>query len=57
MYEFVIGLPPFYDEDRTQMFKNILTKDLEFPKGTNPDLKKLLSALLNKNSELRIHCC
>ena len=31
LYELIVGYPAFYDEDLGQMYKNIKTKELDFP--------------------------
>ena len=50
VYEMVAGYPPFYDEDRVIMFKNICHVKYTFPSSFG----KVLAAL--PRSSLRCHC-
>lgn len=35
LYELVTGMPPFYDDDKAKLFKNIKNNPLEFPAHVN----------------------
>ncbi|KAJ8064924.1 hypothetical protein OCU04_007228 [Sclerotinia nivalis] len=51
LYEFLTGLPPFYDEDTIKKHRKILSEPLEFP-GPNlipPAAQDVLNKLLNRN--------
>eukprot|EP00658_Telonema_sp_P-2_P076409 TRINITY_DN6678_c0_g2_i6.p1 TRINITY_DN6678_c0_g2~~TRINITY_DN6678_c0_g2_i6.p1 ORF type:complete len:158 (-),score=22.77 TRINITY_DN6678_c0_g2_i6:261-734(-) len=54
IYEMLNGLPPFYDNNRTQMFKNIRTADLEFPDFFEPTLMDLIRLLLDRDPNARL---
>ena len=49
LYEMVTGLPPFYSDYKEELFYNIQNNTIEFPEYLSPDLKQLLTDLLNKN--------
>jgi serum/glucocorticoid-regulated kinase 2 len=50
IYEMIFSTPPFYNKDQTVMFKQIINKELEFPKNisSTPECRSLLRGLLNK---------
>ena len=50
----ITGLPPFWDENREQLYENILNKDLVIPKYMSQNLASLLGGLLRKDPTLRI---
>ncbi|EGR30978.1 protein kinase domain protein [Ichthyophthirius multifiliis] len=57
IYELITGLPPFYKEDRKQLFECI--KYNNFPQikdsvKASPELKNLISGLLEKNPDQRL---
>lgn len=54
LYEMLTGLPPFYDENIPQMYKNILNKPLKFPEIFDVQAKDLLIKLLNRDPEKRL---
>ena len=33
LYEMLIGIPPFFSDDRHEMYSNIVNEELVFPKG------------------------
>lgn len=54
LYEMLTGLPPFYDSNRSKMYKNILQNELFIPNYISKTGKDLLQGLLNKNPEQRL---
>jgi serum/glucocorticoid-regulated kinase 2 len=54
LYEFLCGLPPFYNQDKNAMFQNIVTKPLYIPSHLSTNAKDLLKKLLCKNPKDRL---
>ena len=54
LYEMMFGIPPFYDENVTDMYDLILKKPLEFEDGTSPAARDLLTKLLDRDSSKRM---
>lgn len=54
LYEMLTGLPPFYDEDTTKMYKKILQDPLVFPQFLDEDTKSLIEKLLNRDPTKRL---
>lgn len=48
LYEMLTGLPPFYDSNRSKMYKNILTDELTVPSYISKLAKDLIQRLLDK---------
>jgi serine/threonine protein kinase len=48
------GLPPFYDEDTTEMYKKILEDPLRFPADIDRDARALLTRLLDREPTKRL---
>ncbi len=52
LYEMIVGLPPFYDENKRKMYQKIMSAPLVFPEGADNELvlsdhvKDILSRLL-----------
>lgn len=53
LYELITGMPPFYDDDKETLFKNIKNNKIEFPPSDEIRIsgvcKDLLIKLLNKD--------
>jgi serum/glucocorticoid-regulated kinase 2 len=48
LYEMLTGMPPFYDEDKEEMYRKIISMDLYFPPALiAPAAKALLQGLLD----------
>ena len=54
LYEMLVGLPPFYNEDKMEMYTDITTKKPTIPGVLSGDIKHLLEGLLEINPEKRI---
>lgn len=48
------GLPPFYSNNRDEMYHNIVHKDLIFPRYLSVEAVRLLKGLLCKDPERRL---
>jgi serum/glucocorticoid-regulated kinase 2 len=53
-YEMIVGLPPHYNEDKMQMYKDISYSELEIPDVLTGDIRDLLEGLLEKDPKARI---
>ncbi|MFH4974481.1 hypothetical protein AB6A40_001190 [Gnathostoma spinigerum] len=53
LYEMLIGLPPFYSKDRTQMYERILHMKLTIPISCSSACKNLIYGLLEKDNKRR----
>jgi serum/glucocorticoid-regulated kinase 2 len=54
LYEMLQGIPPFYDENVTDMYDLILKKPLEFDETVSPHARDLLTKLLSRDPALRL---
>jgi serine/threonine protein kinase len=55
LYEMLVGLPPFYSENREELYDNILNHDMPvFPKFLSSKIKHLLQGLLCKDPKKRL---
>lgn len=54
LYEFLVGEPPYYDDDKDTLFKNILNNKLLLPRHLTPECKDLLKVLLEKDPNKRL---
>ncbi|CAI2367461.1 unnamed protein product [Moneuplotes crassus] len=54
VYEMLEGLPPFYSQNRDQMFKNICNHEADFPEDMNPQAQDLIERLIEKDPFDRI---
>jgi len=54
LYFFIFGRCPFLGDNEMQMYENIRTKDLEFPREIDSELKDLLLAMMRKDAERRV---
>ena len=52
LYEMLTGMPPYYNDDKNQLFHNILTEDLNFDSeklSLSSECKEILLLLLQKD--------
>eukprot|EP00760_Papus_ankaliazontas_P027018 PhM_4_TR3108/c0_g2_i1/m.23078/K13303/SGK2; serum/glucocorticoid-regulated kinase 2 len=54
LYEMVYGLPPFYTKNVSDMYELILSKPLQFPSFFSPELRSLLTRLLDRDPKKRL---
>jgi serine/threonine protein kinase len=54
LYEMLTGLPPFYSNNRDEMYYNIVNSELTYPNYLSPEAVKLLKGLLNKDPNRRL---
>lgn len=50
----LMGYPPFYHANTDLMYKMIITKEINYLSIVKPEVKDLISKLLNKNPHLRM---
>ncbi|ORY38812.1 Pkinase-domain-containing protein [Rhizoclosmatium globosum] len=54
IYEMIVGLPPFYDENHSVMYERILGDELKFPDYMGTAVMDLLKKLLNRDPAQRL---
>jgi serine/threonine protein kinase len=54
LYEMLVGLPPFYDEDPQKLYAKILTTSVSFPRHIEETAQDLISSLLQVNPDSRL---
>eukprot|EP01061_Rhynchopus_euleeides_P016191 TRINITY_DN273_c4_g1_i1.p1 TRINITY_DN273_c4_g1~~TRINITY_DN273_c4_g1_i1.p1 ORF type:complete len:625 (+),score=258.84 TRINITY_DN273_c4_g1_i1:104-1876(+) len=54
LYEMVVGIPPFYTQNVSQMYQLILNKPLEFPSFVSGNLRDILTKLLDRDPKQRL---
>ena len=54
LYEMLVGLPPLYQNDREEMYFNIVNKEPNYPEHLSPDAIELLQGLLTKDPDKRL---
>eukprot|EP00831_Metopus_contortus_P075906 TRINITY_DN6979_c0_g1_i4.p1 TRINITY_DN6979_c0_g1~~TRINITY_DN6979_c0_g1_i4.p1 ORF type:complete len:169 (+),score=25.74 TRINITY_DN6979_c0_g1_i4:127-633(+) len=54
IHELVIGKPPFFINNKTKLFENILKAPLKLPTNLSPEICNLLKLLLNRNPRARL---
>lgn len=53
IYEMLVGRPPFEAEDEDQLFDDIVSKSVHYPRDVSSQAKSLLQQLLQKNPSQR----
>jgi serum/glucocorticoid-regulated kinase 2 len=51
LFEMLTGLPPHFSENREEMYRKILSANIEFPRFLSPMAKSLLKGLMMKNPD------
>ena len=54
LYEFLTGLPPFYNKDKSRLFERILYNDVIIPEYLSDEAADLLLKMLEKDQTKRI---
>jgi serine/threonine protein kinase len=54
LFELLCGLPPFFSEDRSQMYSSIMFNPIKIPSFLSESCQSLLNGLLTKNPEQRL---
>ena len=54
LYEMLVGVPPYFTQDKDQMFYNIQKGCLKIPANLSLEAKSLLIGLLNRNPQKRL---
>ena len=49
LFEFLEGIPPYYDHDKDTLFSNILNNEIEVPEDVSYEAKDLIRRLLAKD--------
>lgn len=50
----ITGLPPYYADDKEELFQNIMNDELVMPDHISANCKDLLTKLLDKDPEKRL---
>ena len=54
LYEMLVGIPPYYDNDRDVLFYNIINEDLEIPSYVSREARDLIVRLMDRNPITRL---
>lgn len=54
MYEMLVGIPPFYDDDKEQLYYNVQNEPVTLPDDISEEAKDLIIKLLEKNPKKRL---
>lgn len=54
VYEMLVGIPPFYSQNRDQMFKNILNHEADYPHNMSEEARDLIEQLIQKDPKDRL---
>ena len=54
IYEMLVGIPPFYSNNRSELFEKIKFSQPKYPKFLSEETKDLLVRLLSKNPDQRL---
>jgi len=54
IYEMLCGTPPYYANNKEELFENIRHQTLQFPVQVSPSAKDLIQKLLNRNCKKRL---
>ena len=54
LYEMVVGTPPYFSRDKNELFHNIKHGKLRLPKQASPEVKDLITKLLERNPRDRL---
>ncbi|KAI9841995.1 MAG: serine/threonine protein kinase, AGC [Sclerophora amabilis] len=54
LYEFIVGQPPFWDQNPMKIYEKIVNQPVKFPRGMPPDAQDLISALCTVDRSRRL---
>jgi len=54
LYEMLVGIPPYYSNNKEQLYENIQRGPLKLPNFLSEDARSLLISLLNRNPHKRL---
>lgn len=54
MYEFLVGVPPYYSDNIEKLYENIQSGPIQFPKHMSPVARDLISKLMIRNPMTRL---
>jgi len=54
LYEMIVGQPPYYKNNRKELFENIMSGPLRIPQSMSMDARDLILNLLNRNPKKRL---
>jgi serine/threonine protein kinase len=54
VYEMLAGVPPFLDENSNRLYRDIVSKPVEFPEHLSPRARDLIGKLLEKDPSKRL---
>ena len=54
LYEMLVGIPPYYSNNKDQLYENIRAGPLKLPSFLSVESRELLIALLNRNPTKRL---
>lgn len=54
LYELYTGVPPFYADTRAELYQNVRTGIIRFPRGTPEAFRDIIKKLLSQNPEKRL---
>ena len=54
IFEMLVGIPPFYSKKKEELFRNIVSQDLQVPFYMSAEVEDLLRRLLDRNPDKRI---
>jgi serine/threonine protein kinase len=54
VYEMIVGLPPFYDENTNRMYRSIMHDTVKFPPTMGANAEDLILKLLDRNPQTRL---
>lgn len=54
IFEMIVGIPPFYKDNRQELFEGIKAENPKLPKHVTPECRKIISDLLTKDPAKRL---
>ena len=54
LYEMLVGIPPYYANNKEQLYNNITSGPLKLPSYLSEESRSLLISLLNRNPNKRL---